>query len=184
MSFAAEFDCRLRENSDIVDHLPYLFEAARGKQVIELGVRGGNSAAAFLAAVELDGGHVWSVDIVAPHVPTEWHDSPLWDFLLGDDLSLAEQLPDGVDVVFVDTSHTFMQTLCEIDTYAPKVRAGGVMLFHDTELERPFESPVEDPPFPVRKAIEAKAEQFGWVCEFIGGCNGLGILRKPEVDDD
>jgi predicted O-methyltransferase YrrM len=179
MTFAAEFDCRLRENSDIVDHLPYLFEAARGKQVIELGVRGGNSAAAFLAAVERDGGHVWSVDIVAPHVPTEWHDSPLWDFLLGDDLSLAEQLPDGVDVVFIDTSHTFMQTLCEIDTYAPKVRAGGVMLFHDTELERPFESPVEDPPFPVRKAIEAKAEQFGWVCEFIGGCNGLGILRKP-----
>ena len=180
MTFAAEYEARRLENSDIRDHLPRLFdEASGGKQVIELGVRGGNSAAAFLAAVESDGGHVWSVDILEPQVPRDWFDSPLWTFTLGDDLAVVDQLPDGVDVVFVDTSHTFAQTCAEIAAYVSKLKPGGVMLFHDTELEEPYDSPPDDPPFPVAKAIEGFAGEWGWDVEFVTGCSGLGVLHKP-----
>jgi predicted O-methyltransferase YrrM len=180
--FAAEYEARLREGSDIQDHLPRLFaEASGGKRIIELGVRGGNSCAAFLAAVERDGGHVWSVDIVEPHVPAEWHESSLWTFVLGDDIQVAHLLPNTVDVVFVDTSHHLGHTAVEIGMYAPKLRPGGVMLFHDTELERPYEAPADDPPFPVRVAIDGTAESWGWQTEFVSGCSGLGILRKPEA---
>jgi predicted O-methyltransferase YrrM len=181
VTFSAEYGARLREGSDIQDHLPALREFARGKRVVELGVRGGNSTAAFLAGVELDGGHVWSVDIMAPQVPAEWFESVLWTFTLGDDLEVADRLPDGVDVVFVDTSHHYGHTAAEIAVYAPKLRPGGVMLFHDTELERPYEAPADDPPFPVRVAIDRAAESLGWQTEFISGCSGLGILRKPEA---
>jgi predicted O-methyltransferase YrrM len=183
VTFAAEYEARRMENSDIRDFLPFLYEQAKGKQVIELGVRGGNSTAALLAAVERDGGHVWSVDIAAPHVPDEWLDSPLWDFVGGDDLEVVEELPDGVDVVFIDTSHTFQQTWSELDLYAPKLLPGGVFLLHDTELEHPDASPCTDPPYPVKAAVDQWAFAYGWVTEFRAGCNGLGIVHKPGRGD-
>jgi hypothetical protein len=68
-SFAAEYEQRCREWSDIVDHLPRLYDEVtryREPQIIELGVRSGNSTAAFLAAVEKVGGHLWSVDPMVP----------------------------------------------------------------------------------------------------------------------
>lgn len=183
MTFATEYDVRRLENSDIRDFLPFLYDQAKGKQVIELGVRGGNSTAALLAAVEKHGGHVWSVDISAPQVPDHWFDSDLWDFIGGDDLETADELPDGVDVVFIDTSHTFEQTWCELDLYAPKLRSGGVFLLHDTELERPEASPGTDPPYPVKAAVDQWSFAYGWACEFKTGCNGLGIIHKPRKGD-
>ena len=177
--FDAEYEVRCLENSDIRDHLPFLYEQAKGKQVIELGVRSGNSTAAFLAAVERYGGHVWSVDVSWPIVPDSWGDSGLWDFILGDDLLVDWMLPSQVDVVFIDTSHTFDQTFAELDLYASKLKPGGVFLLPDVELEKPDASPPFDPPFPVRAAIDQWAERYGWATEFHAGCYGLGIIHKP-----
>lgn len=183
MTFQAEYEARCLENSDIKDHLPFLFEQAAGKQVIELGVRGGNSTAAFLAAVEKHGGHVWSVDIEWPHVPETWGDSDLWEFILGDDLTVDWLLPNEVDIVFVDTSHTFAQTFQELDTYAPKLRPGGVFLLHDVELERPDASPHDDPPYPVKAAVEQWSFAYGWAVEYRTGCWGLAVIHKPAEGD-
>lgn len=181
MTFAAEYEVRCLGYSDIRDHLPFLYEQARGKQVIELGVRSGNSTAAFLAAVEKHGGHVWSVDIAWPHVPDTWGDSDLWDFVMGDDLLVDWMLPSEVDVIFIDTSHTFAQTWQELDLYAAKLRPGGVFLMHDTELERPDASPHDDPPYPVRAAVDQWACVNGWKAEFHAGCHGLGVIHRPET---
>jgi len=180
MSFQAEYEARLLENSDIVLHMPALYEAAGGRQVIELGVRSGNSTAAFLAAQETSGGHLWSVDVDWPHVPPHWVDSDGWDFLLGNDLTLADELPDDVDVVFIDTSHAYAQTLGELYLYANKLKAGGVILLHDTELEHPEAQP-DGMPFPVRRAVDEFAAEVGWKTEFHAGCNGLGVIYKPEA---
>jgi predicted O-methyltransferase YrrM len=175
--YAEEYDYRCRVKSDISDHLPYLYGMALGKQVIELGVRGGNSTAAFLAAVG-DEGHVWSVDIVDPQVPPEWYDSGRWTFTLGDDLAVAGDAPAEVDVVFIDTSHHYNQTMAELNAYTLKLVAGGVVLLHDTELERPYGA-IGGPPFPVRQAIEDWTAVTGWEFELRPGCNGLGVIHKP-----
>ena len=176
-----EYATRLALWSDIQDHLPRLHaEAATGEcVVIELGVRAGNSTAAFLAAVDEFGGHVHSCDIHRPRVP--WENHPQWTFYEGDDLALVDELPDGVDVLFIDTSHFYDQTCAELELYVPKVKPGGVVLLHDTELKHPEGRPWDDPDFPVRKAVDLYCFEHQLTAEFVEGCNGLGVIRIPEV---
>jgi predicted O-methyltransferase YrrM len=176
----SEYDRRCVEPSDIFAHLPRLYaEASRpGVKVIELGVRSGNSTAAFLLAAQENDGYVWSVDIARPRVP--WFGIGHWLFTCGDDLWLANVLPDDVDVVFIDTSHHYGQTVAELELYVPKVRPGGVVLLHDTELEYPEGHPHGDPAFPVRVAVDEYCAEHGLTPEFVPGCNGLGIIRIPE----
>lgn len=180
-----DYELRCGEKSDIADHLPRLHTEASipDVKVIELGVRSGNSTAAFLTAATEHNGHVWSVDIAWPHVPKEWTGLEQWTFLLGDDLLLADQLPNDVDIVFIDTAHTYELTVAELETYAPKLRPGGRFLLHDTELEHPDASPASDPPFPVAKAIQhwtASREDVN--VEWVPGCYGLAVITIGESD--
>jgi predicted O-methyltransferase YrrM len=165
---------RCEIESDIVGHLPRLYaEAAIGNaQIIELGVRTGNSTSAFLAAVEQHGGHVWSVDNGQIDVP--FMDHPQWTFIWGDDEFVADELPDDVDVLFIDTSHFYRDTLRELNQYVPKVRAGGVVLMHDTELSRQIP---KDPVYPVRQAIERYCRRHALKPEYVPGWCGLGVIR-------
>jgi predicted O-methyltransferase YrrM len=186
MNFHDEHQQRCSEWSDIYEHLPRLFaETCRyeAPQVVELGVRSGNSTCAFLAAVETVGGHVWSVDPERAHVPPHWFDSDLWTFVQADDLKVVDEAP-VCDVLFIDTTHGYQQTWNELLNYAGKVRPGGVILLHDTELERPELSPHDDP-FPVRRATEEFLTYYpvGDV-EWVSGCNGLAVIRVKEVTTD
>lgn len=173
-----EYEMRLALPSDIQQHLPQLYNetAARpGALVIELGVRSGNSTAAFLAAVTEHSGHVFSCDIHRPRVPWDGHEQ--WTFHEGDDLVLCDELPDGIDVLFIDTSHFYDQTCAELELYVPKVKPGGVVLLHDTELKYPEGRPWNDPPFPVRAAVDLYCFEHQLSAEFVTGCNGLGVIR-------
>jgi len=175
-----EYTTRCWMPSDIVAHMPQLHEEAStgDATVIELGVRTGNSTAAFLAAVEKHGGHVHSVDVARPKVP--WFAHRQWTFHLGDDLAVADDLPD-CDLLFIDTSHHYGHTRAELDAYVPKVRPGGVVLLHDTELERPDTAPESDPAFPVRTAIDEYCADHDLDVEYVPGCYGLGVIRMPEA---
>ena len=179
MSLLQECFRRSQSGSDIHAHLPRLFELASIPyvKVIELGVRRGDSTAAFLAAAEEQGGEVWSVDIADPRVPAEWHDLQFWYLTVGDDLKVADQLPDNVDIVFIDTSHTYEQTKLELELYVEKVKSGGLIVLHDTELRRPEASPASDPDFPVAQAVREFVEaDAGRSVEWVEGCYGLGIV--------
>lgn len=177
---AAEYERRCETPSDIVDHLPRLFAEADkpGVRVIELGVRTGNSTVAFLHAAERNDGHVWSVDISPPKVPFKDHER--WTFIHGSDMDAAvsSQLPVGVDVLFIDTSHHYEHTVAELDTYAAFVKPGGVILLHDTEVERPHLAP-PNPAYPVKVAVLGFVERTGWPVEFVEECYGLGVIRVP-----
>jgi predicted O-methyltransferase YrrM len=179
VSVQDEYDRRCWLPSDIVQHLPRLHEEASigDAVVVELGVRSGNSTAAFLAAVDEHGGHVYSVDCCRPQV--SWFGHPQWTFRLGDDMTLVDDAPD-CDVLFIDTSHHYRHTLAELEAFVPKVRPGGVVLMHDTELETPEGAPDGDPPFPVRTAVEEYCTAHGLTPEFVSGCYGLGVIRVPE----
>ncbi len=178
MTVADIYEQRCGIESDIVGHLPRLYaEAASGDAVvIELGVRTGNSTSAFLAAVEDHGGHVWSVDIVEPDVP--WRGHPQWTLIIGDDMDVVDQLPDDADVLFIDTSHFYTATIRELRMYVPKLRPGGVVLMHDTEMSRQHP---KEPTYPVRSAIEryVKRHHRGPPVkpEYVTGSCGLGVIR-------
>lgn len=175
MSLAALYEQHANTDSDIVTHLPKFVEWARNAEtVIELGTRTGVSTIAWLHG--LDGhGHLWSVD-VDDKPPIGDYDH--WSFIRGDDCSgeVFTALPDDVDIVFIDTSHAYQHTLRELHLYRWKIRPGGMMLLHDTELARPFDLPGEKP-YPVKRAIEDFCAQEGLVWENQPECWGLGIVR-------
>jgi cephalosporin hydroxylase len=178
-----EYRMRCDLPSDIQQHLPRLHtEASTGYAlVIELGVRSGNSTAAFLSAVTEHGGHVFSNDLHAPPVPWVGHEQ--WTFIKGDDLEVHDQLPNNVDVLFIDTSHFFQHTAAELELYVPKVKPGGVVLLHDTELKYPEGRPWDDPAYPVRLAVDLYCGEHGLTPEYVTGCNGLGVIRIPGGTD-
>ena len=165
--------------SDIWLHLPRfleLVEAEHMTKVIELGTRTGVSTIAWLHALEQTGGHLWSVDIDAkPPIG----DYPHWTFIQGDDeaADVLAQLPEQVDAVFLDTSHHFEHTLRELRLYRSRVRPGGYIVCHDTELDYPEGVYLSDPPFPVRRAIEQFVAEHGLQWLNIPECYGLGIIK-------
>jgi len=164
--------------SDIVEHLEYLYLTvvdSHAQVVVELGVRSGNSTAALLAAVERTGGHLYSVDVAIPQWPLEFYRSKHSTLVIGDDLTVAGQIPDVIDVLFIDTSHHRDQTLAELRLYGPR---STTILLHDTELEHPDGAPLE-PSYPVKAAIEAWCAEDGCTWSNRENCWGLGIIHRP-----
>jgi hypothetical protein len=134
--------------SDIRDHLGTLFHeavAARPRLIVELGTRGGGSTRALLAAAEVTGAHVLSVDIEdcgTIDLPERFRSR--WTFIQADDLAFAKApfeafcaargLPPRAQVIFVDTSHEEAHTRAELAGWLPRLATPGVMLFHDTNM--------------------------------------------------
>ncbi len=179
MTIASRYDHELRCQSDIVEHLPYFVELCtelQAKRVIELGVRGGVSTIAWLHGLDLSDGHLWSVDIVPAPDDIE---SERWTFERGDDTDyeIVSRLPTEVDIVFIDTSHTYDHTLKELETYLPLVRAGGRIVMHDTELKRPEASDATDPSFPVKTAIQEFCDTHHLHWSNKTNCNGLATIK-------
>ncbi len=53
-------------------------------------------------------------------------------YLWGDSIDVAPQVPPNLAFVLVDGCHCLYHVLADFALYAPKVRVGGLMLFHDT----------------------------------------------------
>lgn len=142
MNLRDEYRTRRDTDSDINQHLAALLSAVidspcTAPTVLELGTRSGNSTAAFLHALQVrQAGSLVSVDIDEADVPGDWFELPYWRFVQGSDTDsrIIAQLPKQVDVLFIDTSHTYEHTLVELTVYMPRVKPGGVALFHDTEI--------------------------------------------------
>ncbi len=127
MSFEDEYHQRLLPWSDVQYCLPRMHDTAAaypGVAILELGVRQGYSTSAFLAAAEKAQGHLWSIDVNDPEVPAHWLDSDLWTFIKGDDVVVPFWVP-AIDVLFVDTIHTYEHTLAELNRFVPMVKPGG-----------------------------------------------------------
>ena len=169
-----------RQGNHIAHYLPILFGTVARypyARVCELGTDRGDSTVALLAAAELTGGHVWSVDInpecefIRECEP--WHYGG-FTFICGDstDQATADQVPGTVDVLFIDSSHLYEETKREIDLYLPKVRPGGVMLLHDTNKPGTADR--------VREALEDRLSFLPLLSWYEHpGANGLGVVEVP-----
>jgi predicted O-methyltransferase YrrM len=175
-----EYHLRLGRWSDLGQHMRGLHDLALDYEdptVVELGVREGASTIAFLDALTSVGGHLYSIDIDHPKVPIWWADTGLWTFLIGDDVSPAviAEIPERIDILFIDSSHYYQQTIDELDAYAYRVRPGGLILLHDTELSVP--PGWTGDPFPVRRALETWCPVNGFEWTNRPGDSGLGMIR-------
>jgi hypothetical protein len=178
LSLRDDYLARLEPWSDIQDCLVRLHDAAArypGVRVLELGVRSGNSTAAFLAAADRADGHVWSADIMPPDVPAHWHDCGRWTFIPGDDMIIIPP-PGPFDILFIDSSHRRAHTLAELRKFAPLVRPGGKVLLHDTRLEH---VDGEEVPFPVARAVSAFCGETGLSWTDHDAWYGLGEIVIP-----
>ena len=134
---------------DCVPHYPTLITLARqAKTVIEWGVRGGVSTWALLDGLPEDG-HLWSVDIIDCVVPPRVSEDPRWTFLVGDDLdpAIQAQLPSEADLIFIDTSHTYEQTVAEL---ALAAQLTSKIALHDYALDE------------VKRAVDEFCVREGW----------------------
>jgi predicted O-methyltransferase YrrM len=173
----------VRENwSDVQPQIPALEAACEGaSRVAELGVRWAVSTVVLLHALHDTGGELWSVDL-------DWPSGPLvgaldgnlrWTFIHGDDLhpAVLSAIPDDLDACFIDTSHGYEQTLSELDAYAPKMRDGGVLLLHDTNLERPETGGPHPCAYPVREAVMEWCGEHERLATFDETGYGMATIR-------
>ena len=164
--------------SDIYLHLPRfveLVERLDARHVIELGSRSGVSTVAWLYALERNGGRLTSVDLdEAPQIGTWGH----WEHIRGDDCDpevVARLAP--AEIVFIDTSHHYGHTVRELDIYRALVKPGGVLVLHDTELAMPFESPLRDGVFPVKRAVREFCRANDLPVAWVRECFGLAVIQ-------
>jgi predicted O-methyltransferase YrrM len=128
---------RILARTDISEHLTTLFMLVVEHglhEVLELGTRTGESTIALLLAVKEIGGRVHSIDIDECPVAHARIDAAglghWWHFIRGDDM--ATEWIQPVDMLFVDTDHTFGHTLAELRKFEPFVSGHGVVVMHDS----------------------------------------------------
>lgn len=155
------------EWSDIHDHLPRLFEAAKGN-CLEIGVRGGVSTSALLAGLEAHGGHLLSIDIDDCSHLFKGH--PQWSFYRLNSVQEAavvrSLLPETLDLLFIDGDHTFEAVFADLLNYAPQAER---VLLHDTEA-------AEWPG--VRQAVEAYVARGGCRVAWHSGSYGMAEITR------
>jgi predicted O-methyltransferase YrrM len=136
---------------DIKHRLWTIYWLARMTQqtgvIVELGVRQGDSTRALLSACEDCGSALWSYDTepckeVVERLTTSWGIpwfTADWWFFQSDSIKAGEVWPEGtpIDMIFLDTDHTFETTRKEIAVWSPHVRPGGCIAFHDYWLHDP-----------------------------------------------
>lgn len=103
------------------------------KTIVELGTQLGESTIVLLEAAKKIGANVSSID-VDPCLQACSRVRSLglkdyWTFIQSDDLKVKWEKP--IDLLFIDTSHTYDHTLNELRKFEPYVRKGGVIIMHD-----------------------------------------------------
>lgn len=128
--------------SNMASHMPHLQFLARHWSwdcVVELGVgRGWSTLALAYGVLQSGTGHaITSYDLnpkagekVRALLPQELLKS--WKFEVSDSRKAAGRYADGtVSLLFLDTSHTFKDTLEELEAWTPKLHPQGVLCGHD-----------------------------------------------------
>ena len=164
------------ETSDISHHLStlaLLIIEFKLRKIVELGTREGDSTLTFLEAARKVEGTVFSVDVDACiEAKRRIREAGLqdgWTFVQANDLELdLTRVPQPVDLLFIDTVHSYTHTVAELKRYAPLVKIDGWIVLHDyisfPEVGQAVHEFIE--------ASVAKPSFYPYVHQ-----NGLAILR-------
>lgn len=165
--------------SSMHEHMDYIYQcASQSFSILEMGVNQGTSCVSLLAGLK-PGGEMVSVDIQGPLTPIrfilEWCAGDVrdrnWMFMQSRSISAMRRLHESgweFDLIFLDTSHTYDDTVEELVLCERLVAPGGRILMHDTVS------------FPeVKKAMEEFLERTQWQHENRENCHGLATLYAP-----
>jgi len=160
--------------TDVQYALPIMYNhivKRRFRTVLELGVRNAVSTRAILLALKKTNGHLWSVDIRACNrgisAVKEWRLDNIWTFIQENDLDLKWN--KVVDMLFIDTLHTFEHTMLELEKFAPFVQH--TIFMHDTLDGKSITDCG-------KAAMTYVTEHPTWKFEELGGQYGLGMLTR------
>jgi len=111
------------------NHYDFLYQVAHyfePSPMVEIGTHKGVSAWA-LGSGNPDG-KVFTVDIN----PTSGeYISKNAECFIGDSVELSTQMPDKIELLFIDGGHTYEQVTADYETYQSKMRGGGLVLIDD-----------------------------------------------------
>lgn len=129
-----------KRETDINQHLPTLYNLVvenKYKVVVELGA--GQSTYVFTAAVNKTKGRFISIDLdPKAHLRGFGEGEGVLEkerryrFIRGDDLKIVKKWRRKIDLLFIDTSHTYEHTIKELKKWEPFVKVGGKIVLHDT----------------------------------------------------
>lgn len=143
---------RICEPTGWVPHIPVaatLVYGIKPKVIVELGTHSGNSYFAFCQAVQESGlqAHCYAVDTWHGDAQAGIYDDLVYQQVLKYNESnysnfskllrmtfneAAAQFPDeSIDLLHIDGLHTYEAVAEDYATWSPKVRKGGVIVFHD-----------------------------------------------------
>jgi hypothetical protein len=174
-----------------VDHLPFaydLVEAIRPKMLVELGVYNGLSFFTFCQSLienDIDG-VAYGVDCWEGDEHTDAYDDSIYQdvsthardhyrgitYLLKMyfNEALAHFDDESIDLLHIDGLHTYEAVQEDFSNWYPKVRPGGIVLFHDVMAR------IKD--FGAWKYFDELQASHPETFKFDHGF-GLGVLRKP-----
>jgi len=197
-----------KENSDISSHMVRIFietVKAKPKLIIELGTKRGCSTYALSQAAIVTNANLISVDIKDCSKSSEWEN---WVFVQMDDIVFSKQfvtwckqrkINPVIDVLFIDTSHTYDHTKKEIAAFFPYLSKNAKVIFHDTNCSDWYRrtNKTIDRSYDAKRGVIKPIEEYfgkefnekerfiefinGWLIDHDPICNGLTILKKIKV---
>ena len=180
----------LNGNGDSDKHIMTLFSIAVGgksKNIIELGVRGGNTTLPLILAAKLNGGKVTSVDINETEFecPEDLQDN--WTFVKSDAIEFLSKInsDETIDLIYIDDWHSYEHVKKELEIIDSLISPSTIILLHDLMYgnTNPFyhtDLTLKDGQWANGGPYRAVAElnpQF-WEFATLPWNNGLTILRK------
>lgn len=166
----AKYRIACESENDMRDHIQFLSSIAHGN-ILELGVRDGNSTCAFLFGIERHGGHLWSVDKnieCAKMFPSH----ELWTFIDSDSTDVPKILnagvPNSLNIILLDTRHDYDQVFEELQCWHTMVEKKGIILVHDVITYRNTAG----------TACNDFSTEYGWQLFTREGSHGLAILTR------
>jgi len=162
------------DTSDCVERLYREAVDLQVERMIELGVRQGISTRALLLAARDLNAHLWSVDVdpclEARQLVGAWGLGLWWSFTQRDSREFLRSWAGApVDLVFIDSGHSYELTLDELRLSSRLLWPWGAILLHDTQ----------DPNWPgviqaVQEFLKLDPNRYGF--QELGTRHGLGKI--------
>jgi predicted O-methyltransferase YrrM len=137
MAISTLIDLTLNEGKDSSQHYITLFAlilSLKAKNVLELGVRNGNTTKPFLLGLDYVKGNLTSVDIEDnPYLRNKLKDFTNWNFIVSDSIKFLESVKPGTiyDLVFVDDWHDGLHVKKQLELIEKMITPSSLVVLHD-----------------------------------------------------